>query len=92
MYPGHSSHLDLGGRRIAASERNPSLAGLVVLAAHSILACSMLIAELLAGDVLLISTPMAVKFQYEWHDDNGQWYRSYGNEPWEFAPSGHATP
>jgi nuclear transport factor 2 (NTF2) superfamily protein len=52
----------------------------------------MLIAELLAGDVLLISTPMAVKFQYEWHDDNGQWYRSYGNEPWEFAPSGHATP
>jgi nuclear transport factor 2 (NTF2) superfamily protein len=31
---------------------------------------------------------MAVKFQYEWHDDNGQWYRSYGNELWEFAPSG----
>jgi nuclear transport factor 2 (NTF2) superfamily protein len=30
----------------------------------------------------------AVKFQYEWHDDNGQWYRSYGNELWEFAPSG----
>jgi uncharacterized protein len=31
---------------------------------------------------------MAVKFQYEWHDDNGQWYRSYGNELWEFASSG----
>ena len=31
---------------------------------------------------------MAVKFQYEWHDSEGQWYRSYGNELWEFAPSG----
>ena len=31
---------------------------------------------------------MAVKFQYEWHDDSGQWFRSYGNELWEFAPSG----
>ncbi len=31
---------------------------------------------------------MAVKFQYEWHDDSGQWYRSYGNELWEFAESG----
>jgi hypothetical protein len=31
---------------------------------------------------------MAVKFQYEWHDSRGQWYRSYGNELWEFAPSG----
>ncbi len=31
---------------------------------------------------------MAVTFQYEWHDGNGQWYRSYGNELWEFAPSG----
>jgi uncharacterized protein len=31
---------------------------------------------------------MAVKFQYEWHDSNGQWFRSYGNELWEFAPSG----
>ncbi len=31
---------------------------------------------------------MAVKFQYEWHDDSGQWYRSYGNELWQFAPSG----
>ena len=31
---------------------------------------------------------MAVKFQYEWHDSAGQWYRSYGNELWEFASSG----
>jgi nuclear transport factor 2 (NTF2) superfamily protein len=31
---------------------------------------------------------MAVKFQYEWHDSSGQWFRSYGNELWEFAPSG----
>ncbi|MDH6247454.1 nuclear transport factor 2 family protein [Mycobacterium sp. OTB74] len=27
---------------------------------------------------------MAVRFQYEWHDAAGQWYRSYGNELWEF--------
>jgi len=31
---------------------------------------------------------MAVKFQYEWHDASGQWFRSYGNELWEFVPSG----
>jgi uncharacterized protein len=31
---------------------------------------------------------IAVRFQYECHDDTGQWYRSYGNELWEFAPSG----
>lgn len=31
---------------------------------------------------------MAVKFFYEWHDDSGSWFRSYGNELWEFAPSG----
>ena len=31
---------------------------------------------------------MAVTFFYEWHDDSGQWFRSYGNELWEFAPSG----
>jgi len=31
---------------------------------------------------------MAVKFEYEWHDDSGQWFRSYGNELWEFADSG----
>ena len=31
---------------------------------------------------------MAVKFQYEWHDDSGNWFRSYGNELWEFADNG----
>jgi uncharacterized protein len=31
---------------------------------------------------------IAVKFRYEWHDDSGNWFRSYGNELWEFAPSG----
>lgn len=31
---------------------------------------------------------MAVRFQYEWHDDAGNWYRSYGNELWEFDESG----
>ena len=31
---------------------------------------------------------IGVRFEYEWHDDSGQWYRSYGNEMWEFAPSG----
>jgi nuclear transport factor 2 (NTF2) superfamily protein len=31
---------------------------------------------------------IAVRFQYECHDASGQWYRSYGNELWEFSPSG----
>lgn len=31
---------------------------------------------------------MAVHFEYEWHDDSGQWFRSYGVELWEFAPNG----
>ncbi|MCV7258638.1 nuclear transport factor 2 family protein [Mycobacterium shimoidei] len=31
---------------------------------------------------------IAVRFQYEWHDDAGQWYRSYGNELWEFTDTG----
>ncbi|MCG8922658.1 nuclear transport factor 2 family protein [Lentzea sp. CC55] len=31
---------------------------------------------------------IAVRFQYEWHDDEGRWWRSYGNENWEFAASG----
>lgn len=31
---------------------------------------------------------IAVRFQYEWHDDTGQWWRSYGNELWEFEPNG----
>ena len=31
---------------------------------------------------------IAVRFAYEWHDDSGQWYRSYGNENWEFGEDG----
>jgi nuclear transport factor 2 (NTF2) superfamily protein len=31
---------------------------------------------------------IAVRFAYEWHDDSGHWFRSYGNENWEFDPSG----
>jgi hypothetical protein len=31
---------------------------------------------------------IAVRFAYEWHDDGGQWWRSYGNENWEFDENG----
>ena len=31
---------------------------------------------------------IAVRFAYEWHDDSGQWFRSYGNENWEFDAAG----
>lgn len=31
---------------------------------------------------------IAVRFAYEWHDDNGNWVRSYGNENWEFDEQG----
>lgn len=31
---------------------------------------------------------IAVKFEYEFHDPNGQWYRAYGNELWEFDEKG----
>jgi nuclear transport factor 2 (NTF2) superfamily protein len=31
---------------------------------------------------------IAVRFEYEWHDDAGQWFRSHGNENWEFAENG----
>lgn len=31
---------------------------------------------------------IAARFAYEWHDDAGQWYRSYGNENWEFNDQG----
>lgn len=31
---------------------------------------------------------IAVSFEYEWHDSSGQWYRSYGNELWEFDEDG----
>jgi nuclear transport factor 2 (NTF2) superfamily protein len=31
---------------------------------------------------------IAVRFAYEWHDDSGHWFRSYGNENWDFDTSG----
>ncbi|MDL2399657.1 nuclear transport factor 2 family protein [Rhizobium mayense] len=43
-----------------------------------------LIKELWAFD----GNHIAVRFAYEWHDDSGQWYRSYGNENWEFDAEG----
>jgi uncharacterized protein len=43
-----------------------------------------LIKELWAFDERRI----AVRFQYEWHDDSEQWYRAYGNELWEFDEHG----
>lgn len=43
-----------------------------------------LIKELWAYD----GNRIAVRFAYEWHDANGQWYRSYGNENWEFDEHG----
>lgn len=32
---------------------------------------------------------IAVRFQYEWHDADGQWWRSYGNELWQFDADGY---
>jgi uncharacterized protein len=32
---------------------------------------------------------MAIRFAYEWHDEQGQWYRSHGNELWEFSEAGY---
>ena len=34
---------------------------------------------------------IAVRFAYEWHDDSGHWFRSYGNENWEFNAQGLMT-
>ncbi|WP_026412424.1 DUF1348 family protein [Actinomadura oligospora] len=34
---------------------------------------------------------IAVRFAYEWHDETGQWFRSYGNENWEFDDDGLMT-
>lgn len=31
---------------------------------------------------------IAVRFAYEWHDDSGHWFRSHGNEQWEFSDDG----
>jgi nuclear transport factor 2 (NTF2) superfamily protein len=44
-----------------------------------------LIKELWAHD----GPRIAVRFAYEWHDDSGQWFRSYGNENWEFDEHGY---
>lgn len=35
-----------------------------------------------------LNNRMAVKFEYEWHDAGGDWFRSYGNELWEFDDDG----
>ena len=35
---------------------------------------------------------IAVRFAYEWHDDSGNWFRSYGNENWEFDEEGLMRP
>lgn len=43
-----------------------------------------LIKELWAFD----GNRIAVRFAYEWHDDSGNWFRSYGNENWEFEAAG----
>ncbi|MXV34971.1 MULTISPECIES: nuclear transport factor 2 family protein [unclassified Saccharibacter] len=34
---------------------------------------------------------IAVRFAYEWQDQAGQWWRSYGNENWQFAPNGQMS-
>ena len=31
---------------------------------------------------------ISVRFEYEWHDETGQWFRTHGNEHWEFNPDG----
>jgi uncharacterized protein len=35
-----------------------------------------------------LDNKIAVRFEYEYHDAAGEWYRAYGNENWEFAPNG----
>jgi uncharacterized protein len=35
-----------------------------------------------------LDNKIAVRFEYEYHNDAGEWYRAYGNENWEFAPNG----
>jgi nuclear transport factor 2 (NTF2) superfamily protein len=36
-----------------------------------------------------VENRIAVRFEYEWHDHSGQWFRSYGNEMWEFDDHGY---
>jgi nuclear transport factor 2 (NTF2) superfamily protein len=40
------------------------------------------------GGVAFDERHIAVRFQYEWHNAMGQWFRSYGNELWEFDDDG----
>jgi nuclear transport factor 2 (NTF2) superfamily protein len=44
-------------------------------------------AEFVTGREAIVDR-IAVRFAYEWHDDSGHWYRSYGNENWEFGSDG----
>jgi len=44
-----------------------------------------LVKELWAFD----GSRIAVRFQYDWHDEAGNWFRSYGNEQWEFDEAGY---
>ena len=39
-------------------------------------------------DLIPFADPIVFRFAYESHDDSGQWYRSYGNENWEFDEHG----
>jgi len=75
-------HLDLvGRRRCVASAIRPSNGPGRQWAKE--LDCR-LITELWA----FTGNRIAVRFAYEWHDDSGHWYRSYGNENWEFNDQG----
>lgn len=40
------------------------------------------------GALALNDNRIAVRFAYEWRDDSGNWFRSFGNENWEFDDSG----
>jgi len=44
--------------------------------------------RLIKGMWAFTENRIAVRFAYEWHDDSGHWYRSYGNENWEFNEDG----
>jgi nuclear transport factor 2 (NTF2) superfamily protein len=35
-----------------------------------------------------VQLPSPLRFAYEWHDDSGNWFHSYGNENWEFNENG----
>jgi len=44
--------------------------------------------RLIKGIWAFAGNRIAVRFAYEWHDDSGNWFRSYGNENWEFDAEG----